>query len=395
MSIALVAVAYNRVDSLNRLLSSLEWASYPDSVTLIISIDKSNTTAVETYADEYVWPHGEKRVVKHERNLGLRAHMFSLGTHLDEFDAIVVLEDDVTVAPSFYHYVEACCQKYSKDERIAGISLYSYRLNYITQFPWSPAKSSYDVYMMQIAMSWGQVWMKDSWKAFSTWYEQNKDKPASKAVPDEVKNWPESSWLKYHIRYCVETNKYFVYPYYALSTNNADIGVNYRMHNTLYQSPMQAFAKENYLLPSFEACEVKYDAYFEPMFLASYLSLREEELSANLYGNKPKDTYRRFVLTALSLPYKVILSFDLEYRPIEMNIMARRYGKDLFLYDTEVPAPAPRPMDIHDYYNYLYPKGFYNSLFIMGWERALALIIDLLIYKFNKIFHTDLPCNIK
>lgn len=395
MNIALIAVAYNRVDSLRRLLSSLEKAFYPSTTTLIISIDKSKTDVVENFADEYKWQFGEKRVVKHEKNLGLRAHMLSLGKYLEEYDAIVVLEDDVTVASSFMYYVNSCVKKYYDDEHIAGISLYSYHLNYSNQQPWNPAKSAHDVYMMQVAMSWGQVWMRDSWKAFYKWYEENKDLPASVAVPAEVKSWPKSSWLKYHIRYCIETNKYFVYPYYALSTNNADVGVNYKIHNTLYQSALQTLVQKEYKLPDFDECEVKYDGYFEPMYLAKYLGLAAESVCVDIYGIKPVELYQRYVLTLRSLPYKVVKSFALEYRPIEMNIIADREGNDIFLYDTTVAATAPMQPDTYNFYNYLYPKGFYNSLFIMGFKRVFKLVVDLLVYKFNKIFHTNLPCNIK
>ena len=79
-SIALVVIAYNRKDSLHRLLQSLDNAIYDEvSIPLYISIDKSNTDEVERFADEHSWRHGKKTVVKHERNLGLRAHVLEQG----------------------------------------------------------------------------------------------------------------------------------------------------------------------------------------------------------------------------------------------------------------------------------------------------------------------------
>ena len=123
-SIAVCAVCYNRKDSLARLLSSLDAACYPVPVTLIISIDRSDTTVVEEYADGYVWHHGEKRVVKHQENLGLRRHILSIGDRLEEFDAVVVLEDDIYVAPSFYYYAQQCVERFADDMGVAGISLY-------------------------------------------------------------------------------------------------------------------------------------------------------------------------------------------------------------------------------------------------------------------------------
>ena len=173
IKIAIIAVAYNRRESLARLLESLERASYPEPATLIISVDKSKTDEVERMADDYHWPHGEKRVTKHEKNLGLRAHMLSLGRYFDEFDAIIVLEDDVTVAPAFYYYAQACLEKYYDDSRIAGISLYSFSSNYQTYLPFMPVKTQWDVYFMNCAQSWGEVWMKKQWLAFKEWYDSN------------------------------------------------------------------------------------------------------------------------------------------------------------------------------------------------------------------------------
>lgn len=101
--IALVAIAYNRVNSLKRLLNSLQKAYYDEDVNvpLIISIDKSDTEDVLRLANEFHWNHGDKRVLSHAENLGLKAHVLSQGKLLEEFDAIVVLEDDVVVARDF------------------------------------------------------------------------------------------------------------------------------------------------------------------------------------------------------------------------------------------------------------------------------------------------------
>ena len=142
MKIAICAICYNRINSLKRLLGSLEKAYYDEPVTLIISIDKSNTSEVEDYADSYKWKNGELRVVKHEKNLGLRNHILSCGEHLHEYDAIIVLEDDVYVAPSFYYYSKECVDKYFTNPNIAGIGLYSYRYNYHCKIPFIPIVSS-------------------------------------------------------------------------------------------------------------------------------------------------------------------------------------------------------------------------------------------------------------
>lgn len=212
-NIAIVTVAYNRVKSLSRLLNSLLCADI-DNAPLIISIDKSNTNEVERYANDFIWPYGEKKVITHKENLGLRKHILSIGQLLDYYDAVIVLEDDIIVAPGFYKFAVAATKFYCNDNNIAGISLYNYPFNYQTFEPFDALKSEYDVYFMQIAMSWGQVWMRDSWRRFYNWYEQTKHNKL--ACINNIycfKEWGEKSWLKYHIAYCIDQNKYFVYPY--------------------------------------------------------------------------------------------------------------------------------------------------------------------------------------
>ena len=374
MRIAIVCVAYNREDSLQRLLTSLEQASYPEPVTLIISIDKSNTDAVERMADRYQWPNGEKRVAKHEKNLGLRAHMLSLGKYLEEFDAIIVLEDDVTVATSFYYYAKACVEKYHDDSRFAGISLYSYTINYQTHLPFTPAKTQYDVYLMNCAMSWGQVWMKPGWESFREWYESHSDDFCLPHLPDSINRWPKSSWLKYHIRYCIEENKYFVYPYYSLSTNNADPGVNFDKPDTTFQTNMPMSLVTEFRLPDVDEIEVRYDGFYQPKFIGKHLGIAEEDLCVDLFSCKPDCLYKHYLLSNRQLPFATIKSYALQLRPIEMNIICQRPGDELWLYDTTVAAQPPKRPDRYLAYAYFYQKGFYKARTMIGWRRILSLL---------------------
>ncbi len=384
MKTAIVCVAYNRTDSLGRLLTSLEQACYPEPATLIISIDKSNTDAVEKMADGYHWPHGELRVARHNENLGLRRHMLSLGKYFDEFDALIVLEDDVTVAASYYIFVQQCLAKYYGDNRVAGISLYSFAANYQNYLPFTPAKSQYDVYLMNCAQSWGEVWMKPQWQAFMAWYEGHSDNFNLEHLPQCLNQWPKSSWLKYHTRYCIEENKYFVYPYASMSTNSADPGENFHgAIDTIFQAPLLATLQTNFLLPDAHKSEIRYDGFFQPKFLGPHLGIADEdELCVDLFSNKPQCMFRHYLLSNRTLPYKVVKSYALQLRPIEMNIICNREGHELWLYDTTVSAPAPKAPDRYLAYAYFYQKGFYKARTMIGPRRILRLLVDLVKSKF-------------
>ena len=112
-NIAICVVAYDRLEAIACLLQSLQVAHYSEKVDLIISVDKSYTSAVEDYADNYQWEYGEKYVVKHKENLGLRRHILSVGEYTQKYDAIVVLEDDLIVGPNFYNYTLATVDRKS------------------------------------------------------------------------------------------------------------------------------------------------------------------------------------------------------------------------------------------------------------------------------------------
>ncbi len=339
MNIAIVAVAYNRVDSLSRLLNSLENAYYPNNekVTLIISVDKSNTKVVEKYADSYQWLFGNKIVDKHNKNLGLRPHMISLGKWFDTFDAIVVLEDDLVVSPNFYTYTEQAVKKYMNVPEIAGISLYSYRVNYQTRVPFDPIKDEYDAYFMNCAMSWGEIWMRDSWNLFYDWYLQHQEFPILPHLPYCICSWNAKSWLKYHTRYCIEENKFFVYPYVSLTTNYGDAGEHSNgSGDTLFQVLIQEGRKMNYHLPSFGQIATYYDGFFENRKLYQTLNYQEEELCLDLQCENNNRLKRRFWLTPQIADYRIVSSFGLKYRPIEKNVIANNPGESIFLYDTSV-----------------------------------------------------------
>lgn len=383
MKIGICCITYNRIDSFKRLLQSLEKADYKgQSPTLLISIDKSDTNIIENFAHNYIWKYGEKKIYTHTENLGLRKHVLECGSRIEDYDALIVLEDDITVSPFFYDYAIQTIQKYQHDERIAGISLYNFPINYQTRLPFNPVKSNYDVYMMNCAQSWGQIWMKKQWNAFSEWYVKNNEEFNLPYLPQSLNLWPKSSWLKYHTRYCIEKNKYFVYPYEALSTNNNDAGTHVKKQsNNFFQSFMQLFPKAEYKLPSLEECPIIYDGFFEPQFISSYLNIDNSNLCINLYGTKQRCLFKKYLLTRDLLPFKIIKGFSLKYKPIEANIIWDIEGQDIFLYDTTKSINNKLKKDNKKLYEYLYGNATENLIKILGIEGILKKIGNSFLHK--------------
>lgn len=340
MRIAIVTIGYNRVEDFVRLINSLLQADYEhDKIDLIMSIDNSGTDCVERYACTVEWPYGERIIKTYKERQGLKKHILQCGNYLDEYDALVVLEDDVVVSRYFYHYVKKCVKKYENDNCVAGISLYTHLQNVYAKYPFTPAKGNYDVFFFQMAQSWGQVWMKKQWMDFVNWYKKNNgDFPRRKNIPSQLYDWGDNSWLKYHIRYCIECNKYFVYPYDSLSTCFASVGEHTVNQNSIYQAPILAEKKTDYNLPECGSSDaVYYDAFFERQNVSKkWFNIEDSDVEVDLYGTKSAMYgQKRYLLTINECNYCQLKSFALQMRPHELNIEYGIKGSYFKLYDTQ------------------------------------------------------------
>jgi hypothetical protein len=339
-NIAILIVTYNRTQSLKRLLSSLKSANYEDDkVTLIISIDNSGNDDVYHIAKDFDWQYGEKIIHTYPQRLGLRKHILTCGMLTNKFNNLIVLEDDLYVSNSFYHFAKEATEFYKNDTRIAGISLYSYATNHLAFEPFTCMQDEFDVYFMQQAMSWGQIWSKEKWNDFVNWYEKNNDGfGISSDFPQRISGWPETSWLKYHDKYCVEKNKYFVYPKISLSTNFCDSGEHNKEASTGFQVVLQQDVQKNYHFAHLDESNAVYDIFFENIALSKYLNINDKDLCTDLYGVKANAQKRRYHLTASNQNYKITKSFGLSLRPHDANIFNKIEGNYFKLYDTSYNA---------------------------------------------------------
>ena len=339
MKFAIVAVGYNRVESLKRLIGSLQNADYEgDVVSLIISIDNSGEDAVEQYASTVAWPFGELIIKTYPERMGLRKHILTCGDYVYNYDAIAVIEDDIYVSPAFYRFMKQSVRYYENDMNIAGISLYSHLWNENVQRPFCPEKRAYDIYFLQYAQSWGQIWMPKQWKMFRDWYENHSGEiEADNKTPKHITQWAKTSWLKYHIKYCIENNKYFVYPYLSFSTNFVEVGQHCKTSNKIYQVPMDYENFRDFFLPPYGSTEVPYyDAFFERQIDPADIKL-DDRVMVDLYGAKNCGP-ERYIISTRRLDYKIVKKYGLHLRPQEMNVFLDIPGEDIFLYDTKQQA---------------------------------------------------------
>lgn len=382
--IAIIAVSYNRPDSLSRLLSTIKIATYDnDKVDLIISIDKSDAeNELVTLAENFDWDYGEKKIRTFESRQGLRSHILQCGDFTDEYEAVIIFEDDIIAASDFYLFTKNALNYYADDSRIAGISLYSPIINEMVERPFTAMRTNSDVYFIQSAQSWGQCWSKEMWKSFREWYASNNSELLFNTdMPARIYSWPESSWKKYFMKYLVETNKYFVYPYESLSTNASDVGQHVKKLNSRSQVPMLIGNKE-YIFTSLED-GIKYDIFFEREGLAKYLAnnIEENELCVDIYGSKLSNKDKRYILTRKKMNFEILSSYALMCRPHEINIVFQYMGNDIFLYDLK----ESRNSRVEGKIDKKTELEYYSSL---SWKPSLLYGLlgfkDALIYKLFK-----------
>lgn len=376
----IVVIAYNRPNSLARLLRSLELARYPnENIALIISIDRGNDNQdVLDIANEFKWLYGSKTVNYQKANLGLRKHVLKCGSIAQEHGSVILLEDDLYVSPNFYFYTQKALL-FSKDkEYVGGISLYNHQLNVHTTDIFSAIEDKYDNWYFQFASSWGQVWTDKQFTNFYEWYTNNQVLTPKSEVPKSVSNWSERSWLKFFIAFLIEKDRYFLYPKISHSTNFGDSGTHVKSSSTNYQVPLSYSDKTTFLFSEIEESDSVYDSFYENKKLSKVLKLKKEDLCIDLYGHKPNHRQKRYYLTSKSLNFKIIKSFSRSLRPIDSNIIKDIQGQDLFLYDTLNVIKNPIKIDRLRRLIYNYKAISYKS--------AIYLAIKLSIERLKKLF---------
>ena len=338
----IIIIAYNRPRVLQRLLKSIATADYIlyKKVRLVISIDGGGDryNQVLEVANTFNWPFGEKEVISHNENIGLRQHVIDCGNLTEKYENIIVLEEDCFVGRNFYDYACKSLEFYKGNPEIAGISLYAYTYYESAGMPFMPVNDGFDTYFMQVPGSLGQVLTKDQWLGFMDYYKSGVEIEEKDKLPEKVKTWPKTSWKKYYYKYMVEKNLYFVYPQMAFSTNFGDAGTNLSSQTQVYQVPI-----ENYRdLDGYRFCEFveslnKYDAYFE--LLPACLIAREVDISTDtcidLIGSKPINLHENKYWLSGKRCMNPIISFDNSLIPVVQNVIFNVKGNSIHYAERE------------------------------------------------------------
>ena len=369
---AIVVIAYNREESLKRLLDYIDQADYSsfDGIDLVISIDywKKNNPCYRI-ADEYNWRFGRKRVIKHKKNLGLKEHILLCGDMTETFGSIILLEDDIIVSPAFYKYAAAACEYYKCHEEVMGVGLYSSKQYGATEYPFEPEKNGKDTYYEKWVVTWGECFNRDRWREFREWYSRNSGELREIAdVPHYITHW-EKSWSKYLAYYMNERNLFFVSPYESYSSNYHDKGIHQEDSNdSAWQTVMQLSASDSYDFSNLGNA-IKYDSFHERMDLEHFRKILRIETDPvlDLYGQTQHLRRRRYCLSTRVLPYRIVKSYGLVLHPIEENVFREVPGKGIYLYDMSDKCRNRTTTTYeqkHRMLKYYYPLIGYRSLIV-------------------------------
>lgn len=336
MEAAIVIVGYKRKRELLRLLISVKEANYDHwNPTLIISIDKSEIeNEILLLLETFEWPYGEKIIRTFKERQGLKQHVLQCGDLAEKYGAVIVLEDDLLVSPEYYRYAMKALSFYQNNERVAGIALYSHKRNGYARAVFEPVNNGYDTYWGCFGVSWGQCWTDKQWKAFRDWFDTSPELEAVDEIPPEVLAWGENSWGKYFNYYTVIKRKYYIIPYISLSTCFSEEGEHTKVESTEYQVPLLQGEKKCYSFAEYENA-VRYDMFFENEGCKNFFdeNIWKDGICVDLYGVKKKYAGCRYLLSTAFLNYKIISSFGLKMRPMELNIMHGIEGEGIYLYD--------------------------------------------------------------
>lgn len=359
---AIVISAYNRPHALQRLLNSIAAAHYESNdISLIISIDQSEGDSIKTMAGSFDWKHGTKQIISHAEHLGLKRHILFCGALAKEHGAVIVLEDDLMVSLFFYDYARKAYAYYKDEAHIAGISLYNYQVAESCFLPFKAIDDGSEVYFMQVASSWGQLWTKTQWEDFEAWFAKNPELGDDPSIPGYIRQWGDRSWKKHFIHYLIVTSKYFVFPRLSLSTNFEDEGTN-AATKQVFQVPLQV-TKKPYEFQKLSESQAIYDAWFE--LLPACINHVNKDLSrfkyeVDLYGTKEIVSNEFDYILSSKQADKAEHSFSASLFPLETNVLLNLPGIDLGLYHKQQNRFRKKASALHNFLDRFHDEKEYG-----------------------------------
>lgn len=239
-------ITQNRVNSLQRLLRSLDGAFYlGDEVPISFNMDSMVDEATLSLVGSFNWTRGPKLIRRRVIQGGLIRAVSESWYPASDDDFGVLLEDDIEVSPYYYMWIKYALLAYHYDPQVslpelASISLYTPRLvEVVKERPkWNPTEFFRNIhpntpYLHQLPCSWGAVFFPKQWREFyaymnSRFTEDAKENPVQ--IPKSRTNGWQASWKKFLIDMMYLRGYVSLFPNFpnqaSFSTNHMEPGAH-------------------------------------------------------------------------------------------------------------------------------------------------------------------------
>lgn len=313
MRIPIVIAAYNRPDSLERLLRSLKPTANGVETDLIISIDGNDSKVIKV-AQEYIWQFGRKELKINDTELGLKHHLLQCIQLGLNYDGIIVLEDDLWLSPVFTQYNGLLMSHLDELRKYSSFAFY--HQHYYPSTGYFRYYNEPFCYSSPYPCSSGFMMLNDEVQNFMDWIKLGNDE--NLIVPQFIRKWTHS-WKKTYAAYMLDNGKQVLYPPASVITNFGDAGVHHKESSNFFQSPLMGESCRTMILEQIN----RYDVYFNPSVdvVKKWLPHIEHlDFDVDLTASKPLDEIHSENLIS-DRPCKMYdKSWSTELKPMEKNL---------------------------------------------------------------------------
>lgn len=219
-SFIIIVFAWNRKDSLDRLMKSLLRADYQgnNSIELRINLDNNPSEDVQEYVESFDWPHGPKTVIIRDSHYGLERMVVESWDPKSSDEYAFFFEDDIEVQKDYFKFASAALKRLNslQDPNVIGVALNTPRYDEVNldHSIWIPAEeigSEAKLFWFQQPCSWGALYFPEKWRQFLVYYQNRKGSVGTVIPNTYVSNW-KHSWKKYFMEMMVLEGLVMLYP---------------------------------------------------------------------------------------------------------------------------------------------------------------------------------------
>ncbi len=324
----ILIIAYNRIDYLDRLLTSLRnQKSYTSDYKLWFVIDYSEIQSeiIESIKSSNL--EFEFEIIVRDVNYGLKKNVIESVTEIfEKIDSqqLIYLEDDLVLSSYTFNYIEAVHRAKLDIDRLFGISLYAQTKNEWNGF-YLNFTNYHPFFAATLPSSLGCIFFREKWSLFRNTLDAQYRYVMPMNNQDDLPlgSWSDTnSWKKELLKFCVVQDLFTLYPKVSCVAHMGNVGTNVsKVSNALFNSTML------YTPCNFEDIDMEkidfLDIYFEynPSFFKDTIdSDYTQNVVVDLYGLKKIKNLDSYYLTSKKCKNSK-MSFGFEYGFLPSNIL--------------------------------------------------------------------------